>query len=96
MTQMTVYMVKYINMQVSWGTVIDSLNMYFQNQFILFLFTNINRKNWMSSWAVLQGSSLLFTKTQGSGTGWVSEGTTPHPHLSVNHIKYNKMKPFYL
>ncbi|XP_065686568.1 rho GTPase-activating protein 12 isoform X11 [Patagioenas fasciata] len=28
------------------------------------------RKNWMSSWAVLQGSSLLFTKTQGSGTGW--------------------------
>uniref|UniRef100_A0A8C9L795 Rho GTPase activating protein 12 n=1 Tax=Pavo cristatus TaxID=9049 RepID=A0A8C9L795_PAVCR len=30
------------------------------------------RKNWMSSWAVLQGSSLLFTKTQGSGTGWFS------------------------
>ncbi|XP_061324140.1 rho GTPase-activating protein 12 isoform X10 [Pezoporus flaviventris] len=28
------------------------------------------RKNWMSSWAVLQGSSVLFTKTQGSGTGW--------------------------
>ncbi|XP_074802288.1 rho GTPase-activating protein 12 isoform X4 [Natator depressus] len=28
------------------------------------------RKNWMSSWAVLQGSSLLFTKTQGTGTGW--------------------------
>uniref|UniRef100_A0A8D0GLW9 Rho GTPase activating protein 12 n=1 Tax=Sphenodon punctatus TaxID=8508 RepID=A0A8D0GLW9_SPHPU len=28
------------------------------------------RKNWMSSWAVLQGSSLLFTKTQGSGTSW--------------------------
>ncbi|XP_019363749.1 PREDICTED: rho GTPase-activating protein 12 isoform X2 [Gavialis gangeticus] len=28
------------------------------------------RKNWTSSWAVLQGSSLLFTKTQGSGTGW--------------------------
>ncbi|KAM4684582.1 rho GTPase-activating protein 12 [Amazona ochrocephala] len=49
------------------------------------------RKNWMSSWAVLQGSSLLFTKTQGSGTGWVSAGTTPHPHLSVNHIKYNKL-----
>uniref|UniRef100_A0A8B9FC30 Rho GTPase activating protein 12 n=1 Tax=Amazona collaria TaxID=241587 RepID=A0A8B9FC30_9PSIT len=50
------------------------------------------RKNWMSSWAVLQGSSLLFTKTQGSGTGWVSTGPTPHPHLSVNHIKYNKLK----
>ncbi|XP_053914659.1 rho GTPase-activating protein 12 isoform X5 [Cuculus canorus] len=28
------------------------------------------RKNWMSAWAVLQGSSVLFTKTQGSGTGW--------------------------
>ncbi|XP_067398702.1 rho GTPase-activating protein 12 isoform X5 [Emydura macquarii macquarii] len=28
------------------------------------------RKNWMSSWAVLQGSSLLFTKTQGTGTSW--------------------------
>ncbi|XP_034616021.1 rho GTPase-activating protein 12 isoform X10 [Trachemys scripta elegans] len=27
-------------------------------------------KNWMSSWAVLQGSSLLFTKTQGTGTSW--------------------------
>ncbi|XP_069912193.1 rho GTPase-activating protein 12 isoform X6 [Oryctolagus cuniculus] len=28
------------------------------------------RKNWLSSWAVLQGSSLLFTKTQGSSTSW--------------------------
>ncbi|XP_061443257.1 rho GTPase-activating protein 12 isoform X4 [Rhineura floridana] len=28
------------------------------------------RKNWMSSWAVLQGPSLLFTKTQGGGTSW--------------------------
>ncbi|XP_062981427.1 rho GTPase-activating protein 12 isoform X7 [Elgaria multicarinata webbii] len=28
------------------------------------------RQNWMSSWAVLQGYSLLFTKTQGSGTSW--------------------------
>ncbi|XP_074841065.1 rho GTPase-activating protein 12 isoform X5 [Carettochelys insculpta] len=28
------------------------------------------RKNWMSWWAVLQGSSLLFTKTQGTGTSW--------------------------
>lgn len=70
-------MVKYINMQVSWTAMIDSLNIYFQSQFILCMFTNIYRKNWMSSWAVLQGSSLLFTKTQGSGTGWVSSGTTP-------------------
>ncbi|XP_066483871.1 rho GTPase-activating protein 12 [Tiliqua scincoides] len=28
------------------------------------------RQNWMSSWAVLQGPSLLFTKTQGGGTSW--------------------------
>ncbi|XP_023607979.1 rho GTPase-activating protein 12 isoform X7 [Myotis lucifugus] len=31
------------------------------------------RKNWLSSWAVLQGSSLLFTKTQGSSTSWTVE-----------------------
>ncbi|KAK7159657.1 hypothetical protein R3I94_005864 [Phoxinus phoxinus] len=28
------------------------------------------RKNWTSYWTVLQGSSLLFNKGQGSGTGW--------------------------
>ncbi|XP_069504163.1 rho GTPase-activating protein 12 isoform X3 [Ambystoma mexicanum] len=28
------------------------------------------RKNWTSSWAVLQDSSLLFPKMQGSGAGW--------------------------
>ncbi|XP_077078492.1 rho GTPase-activating protein 12a isoform X8 [Siphateles boraxobius] len=28
------------------------------------------RKNWNSYWTVLQGSSLLFNKGQGSGTGW--------------------------
>ncbi|XP_051984004.1 rho GTPase-activating protein 12-like isoform X2 [Xyrauchen texanus] len=28
------------------------------------------RKNWTSFWTVLQGSSLLFNKSQGSGTGW--------------------------
>ncbi|KAK6311115.1 hypothetical protein J4Q44_G00191700 [Coregonus suidteri] len=30
------------------------------------------RKNWTSSWTVLQGSSLIFTKGQGGGTSWVS------------------------
>ncbi|KFP22763.1 Rho GTPase-activating protein 12, partial [Egretta garzetta] len=35
------------------------------------------RKNWMSSWAVLQGSSLLFTKTQGSGTSWFGNQSKP-------------------
>ncbi|XP_051989620.1 rho GTPase-activating protein 12-like isoform X2 [Xyrauchen texanus] len=28
------------------------------------------RKNWTSYWTILQGSSLLFNKSQGSGTGW--------------------------
>ncbi|XP_056911882.1 rho GTPase-activating protein 12-like isoform X7 [Takifugu flavidus] len=28
------------------------------------------RKNWTSSWTVLQGSALLFTKSQGGGTSW--------------------------
>ncbi|XP_052388185.1 rho GTPase-activating protein 12 isoform X1 [Carassius gibelio] len=28
------------------------------------------RKNWISYWTVLQGSSLLFNKGQGGGTGW--------------------------
>ncbi|XP_051466145.1 rho GTPase-activating protein 12 isoform X9 [Apus apus] len=43
------------------------------------------RKNWMSSWAVLQGSSLLFTKTQGSGTGWsfCHGGSIPELLLSL-------------
>ena len=31
----------------------------------------VYRKNWTSSWTVLQGSSLLFAKGQGSGTSWV-------------------------
>uniref|UniRef100_A0A7M4EJI1 Rho GTPase activating protein 12 n=1 Tax=Crocodylus porosus TaxID=8502 RepID=A0A7M4EJI1_CROPO len=43
------------------------------------------RKNWTSSWAVLQGSSLLFTKTQGSGTGWsfCQRGSIPELLLSL-------------
>ncbi|XP_051556918.1 rho GTPase-activating protein 12-like isoform X2 [Myxocyprinus asiaticus] len=28
------------------------------------------RKNWTSYWTILQGSSLLFNKSQGSGAGW--------------------------
>ncbi|XP_067398698.1 rho GTPase-activating protein 12 isoform X2 [Emydura macquarii macquarii] len=43
------------------------------------------RKNWMSSWAVLQGSSLLFTKTQGTGTSWsfCQRGLIPELLLSL-------------
>jgi hypothetical protein len=46
----------------SWFLLIDSVAFHLY----------ICRKNWLSSWAVLQGSSLLFTKTQGSSTSWVS------------------------
>lgn len=33
------------------------------------------RKNWTSSWTVLQSSTLLFAKSQGGGTSWVSPAT---------------------
>ncbi|XP_063270900.1 rho GTPase-activating protein 12 isoform X4 [Prinia subflava] len=42
------------------------------------------RKNWTSSWAVLQGSSLLFTKTQGSGTGWKFGVNQSKPEFTVD------------
>ncbi|XP_075778767.1 rho GTPase-activating protein 12 isoform X2 [Pelodiscus sinensis] len=42
------------------------------------------RKNWMSSWAVLQGSSLLFTKTQGSGTSWKFGVNQSKPEFTVD------------
>ncbi|KAF7245849.1 Rho GTPase-activating protein 12 [Varanus komodoensis] len=38
----------------------------------------------MSSWAVLQGSSLLFTKTQGSGTGWKFGVNQSKPEFTVD------------
>nr|XP_020656454.1 rho GTPase-activating protein 12 isoform X8 [Pogona vitticeps] len=41
------------------------------------------RKNWMSSWAVLQGASLLFTKTQGGGTSWFG-GNQSKPEFTVD------------
>ncbi|XP_008848766.1 rho GTPase-activating protein 12 isoform X5 [Nannospalax galili] len=41
------------------------------------------RKNWLSSWAVLQGSSLLFTKTQGSGTSWFGSNQSK-PEFTVD------------
>ncbi|XP_067398705.1 rho GTPase-activating protein 12 isoform X8 [Emydura macquarii macquarii] len=42
------------------------------------------RKNWMSSWAVLQGSSLLFTKTQGTGTSWKFGVNQSKPEFTVD------------
>ncbi|XP_051872214.1 LOW QUALITY PROTEIN: rho GTPase-activating protein 12-like [Pristis pectinata] len=42
------------------------------------------RKNWTSSWTVLQGSSLLFAKNQGSGTGWKFGSTQSKPEFTVD------------
>nr|BAC36587.1 unnamed protein product [Mus musculus] len=41
------------------------------------------RKNWLSSWPVLQGSSLLFTKTQGSSTSWFGSNQSK-PEFTVD------------
>uniref|UniRef100_A0A8L0DPA2 Rho GTPase activating protein 12 n=1 Tax=Oncorhynchus mykiss TaxID=8022 RepID=A0A8L0DPA2_ONCMY len=41
------------------------------------------RKNWTSSWTVLQGSSLLFAKGQGSGTSWFG-GNQSKPEFTVD------------
>lgn len=42
------------------------------------------RKNWTSSWTVLQGSSLLFAKNQGSATGWKFGNTQSKPEFTVD------------
>ncbi|XP_060638479.2 rho GTPase-activating protein 12 isoform X5 [Anolis sagrei] len=42
------------------------------------------RKNWMPWWAVLQGPSLLFTKTQGGGTSWKFGGNQSKPEFTVD------------
>ncbi|XP_062386750.1 rho GTPase-activating protein 12a isoform X2 [Sardina pilchardus] len=41
------------------------------------------RKNWTSSWTVLQGSSLLFAKSQGGGTSWFGSHQSK-PEFSVD------------
>uniref|UniRef100_A0A8C8GN81 Rho GTPase-activating protein 12-like n=1 Tax=Oncorhynchus tshawytscha TaxID=74940 RepID=A0A8C8GN81_ONCTS len=41
-------------------------------------------KNWTSSWTVLQGSSLLFAKGQGSGTSWKFGGNQSKPEFTVD------------
>ncbi|KAM9790940.1 rho GTPase-activating protein 12-like isoform 4-T4 [Syngnathus typhle] len=43
------------------------------------------RKNWTSSWTVLQGSALLFAKGQGGGTSWVRR-SKPHFQLVVTFV----------
>ncbi|XP_031148318.1 rho GTPase-activating protein 12-like isoform X13 [Sander lucioperca] len=41
------------------------------------------RKNWTSSWTVLQGSTLLFAKGQGGGTSWFG-GAQSKPEFTVD------------
>ncbi|XP_029979399.1 rho GTPase-activating protein 12-like isoform X2 [Sphaeramia orbicularis] len=41
------------------------------------------RKNWTSSWTVLQGSSLLFAKGQGGGTSWFGSNQSK-PEFTVD------------
>ncbi|XP_041698460.1 rho GTPase-activating protein 12 isoform X5 [Coregonus clupeaformis] len=41
------------------------------------------RKNWTSSWTVLQGSSLIFNKGQGGGTSWFG-GSQSKPEFTVD------------
>ncbi|XP_078519475.1 rho GTPase-activating protein 12 isoform X6 [Lissotriton helveticus] len=54
------------------------------------------RKNWTSSWTVLQGSSLLFPKTQGSGgTAWsfCTRCSIPELLLSLLATWKNSLSP---
>ncbi|XP_067308689.1 rho GTPase-activating protein 12a isoform X3 [Pseudorasbora parva] len=53
------------------------------------------RKNWTSYWTVLQGSSLLFNKGQGSGTGWVSDSSVLLKALAA-HVMYSVLYVWYL
>uniref|UniRef100_A0A8C7MMX9 Rho GTPase activating protein 12a n=2 Tax=Oncorhynchus kisutch TaxID=8019 RepID=A0A8C7MMX9_ONCKI len=41
------------------------------------------RKNWTSSWTVLQGSSLIFAKGQGGGSSWFG-GNQSKPEFTVD------------
>ncbi|KAL1006755.1 hypothetical protein UPYG_G00076430 [Umbra pygmaea] len=53
------------------------------------------RKNWTSSWTVLQGSSLLFAKGQGSGTTWsyYRSGSIPELLLTLLANWKRSIKP---
>uniref|UniRef100_A0A671YLF8 Rho GTPase activating protein 12 n=1 Tax=Sparus aurata TaxID=8175 RepID=A0A671YLF8_SPAAU len=50
---------------------------------IMSLFDCDNRKNWTSSWTVLQGSSLLFAKGQGGSTSWFGSNQSK-PEFTVD------------
>uniref|UniRef100_A0A9J8C2B9 Rho GTPase activating protein 12b n=2 Tax=Cyprinus carpio TaxID=7962 RepID=A0A9J8C2B9_CYPCA len=57
------------------------MNSYNLKMHLLFLLSC--RKNWASTWTVLQGSSLLFAKGQGSGTSWFG-GNQSKPEFTVD------------
>uniref|UniRef100_A0A672KQY9 Rho GTPase-activating protein 12-like n=1 Tax=Sinocyclocheilus grahami TaxID=75366 RepID=A0A672KQY9_SINGR len=59
------------------------------------LFVLSCRKNWASTWTVLQGSSLLFAKGQGSGTSWsyCRNGSFPELLLSLLSNWKRSIKP---
>ncbi|XP_029698921.1 rho GTPase-activating protein 12b isoform X9 [Takifugu rubripes] len=53
------------------------------------------RKNWTSSWTVLQGSSLLFAKGQSGSTSWVCTPTVgpPRPSFLMNSYYRSGLLP---
>uniref|UniRef100_A0A8C8IN68 Rho GTPase-activating protein 12 n=1 Tax=Oncorhynchus tshawytscha TaxID=74940 RepID=A0A8C8IN68_ONCTS len=61
------------------------------------MFTVVNsiEMNWTSSWTVLQGSSLLFAKGQGSGTSWphYRSGSIPELLLTLLANWKRSVKP---
>ncbi|MEE6467076.1 hypothetical protein FKM82_007138 [Ascaphus truei] len=42
------------------------------------------RKNWTNAWAVLQGSSLLFPKLQGTGASWKFGSNQSKPEFTID------------
>uniref|UniRef100_A0AAY4A743 Rho GTPase activating protein 12 n=1 Tax=Denticeps clupeoides TaxID=299321 RepID=A0AAY4A743_9TELE len=49
------------------------------------------RKNWASTWTVLQGSTLLFAKGQGSGTSWSFYRGSSFPELLLSLLSTWKL-----
>uniref|UniRef100_A0A8C2E4U8 Rho GTPase activating protein 12b n=1 Tax=Cyprinus carpio TaxID=7962 RepID=A0A8C2E4U8_CYPCA len=73
-----VYVVKH--KQIFFSTTRAQNNLH-NTMHLLFLLSC--RKNWASTWTVLQGSSLLFAKGQGSGTSWFG-GNQSKPEFTVD------------
>uniref|UniRef100_A0A672KW05 Rho GTPase-activating protein 12-like n=1 Tax=Sinocyclocheilus grahami TaxID=75366 RepID=A0A672KW05_SINGR len=61
--------------------IIFTIQFFLSQMHLLFVLSC--RKNWASTWTVLQGSSLLFAKGQGSGTSWFG-GNQSKPEFTVD------------